>query len=239
MHEFIARHRDHIAGTLSGFDRLVFRGTLRKMAHVGGFKGYLWANDVLLKDFGAHAVAVSGQLKTASLAEATRLGRPVRYLSSSAASKETIAREIAARDRITDGLVCVLTCVEPCRTFDVYRNRATRQIDLVMRWRQCLFVYHYWMDPTLGFVNARIQTWLPFPVQVCINGREWLARQLDAAQIASVRQDNCFPWVADWRRAQDLLDAQLQTDWPPLLDRFAAALNPAHAAIVARHPVPY
>jgi hypothetical protein len=239
MHEFIARHQDHIAGTLSGFDRLVFRGTLRKIAHIGGFKGYLWANDVLLKDFGAHALAVSQQLKTASLAEAKRLGRPVQYVSSSATSKETMARDIAARDGITQGLVCVLTCVEPCRTFDVYRNRATRQIDLVMRWRQCLFLYQYWMDRQLGFLNARIQTWFPFPVQVCLNGREWLARQLDAANIAYVRQDNCFPWVADWARAQRLLDAQLHTDWQPALDRFAATLNPAHETLFQRHPVPY
>ena len=26
MHEFIAKHQDKIVGTLSGFDRLVFRG---------------------------------------------------------------------------------------------------------------------------------------------------------------------------------------------------------------------
>jgi hypothetical protein len=239
MEQFIARHRDHITGTLSGFDRLVFRGTLRKIAHVGGLKGYLWANDVLLKHFGAHALAVSHQLKTASLAEATRQRRPVRYLCSRTDSKEAIAREIATRDGITDGLVCVLTCVEPCWSFDVYRNRATHQLDLVARWRQCLFLYHYWVDRELGFLNARIQTWLPFPVQVCLNGREWLARQLDRAGIAFVRQDNCFPWIADWAEAQRLLDAQLHTAWPPLLDRIAAALNPAHATIVHQHPVPY
>lgn len=239
MHEFIARHHDHLAGTLSGFDRLVFRGTLRKIAHVGGLKGYLWANDVLLKDFGAHAERVTETLKAASLADAKRQGRPVRYLASSAVDKEAIAREIAARDGMTEGLVCVLKCVEPCWSFDVYRNRATRQLDLVARWRQCLFLYHYWIDRELGWLNARIQTWLPFPVQVCLNGREWLARQLDAAGIAYSRQDNCFPWIADWAQAQRLLDAQLHTAWRPLLDRIAAALNPAHARMLQQHPVPY
>lgn len=239
MYEFIARHHDHLTGTLSGFDRLVFRGTLRKIAHVGGFKGYLWGNDLLLKDFGAHALAVSQQLKAASLADAHRVGRPVQYVASSGTSKEDLARAIAVRDGITEGLVCVLTCVEPCRTFDVYRNRVTRQLDLVMRWRQCLFLYHYWIDRELGFLNARIQTWLPFPMQVCLNGREWLARQLSAAGVAFVRHDNCFPWVADWAHAQQLLDAQLHTDWRPLLDRIAAALNPVHATIFAHHPVSY
>jgi hypothetical protein len=34
MHEFIAKHEDKITGTLSGFDRLDFRGTLRSSAGV-------------------------------------------------------------------------------------------------------------------------------------------------------------------------------------------------------------
>lgn len=59
MHEFIAKHEDKITGTLSGFDRLVFRGTLRPIAHDEGMKRYLWANQVLLKDFGSHAERVS------------------------------------------------------------------------------------------------------------------------------------------------------------------------------------
>jgi uncharacterized protein (DUF924 family) len=54
MHEFIAKHHDKIAGILSGFDRLVFRGTLRSIAHDAGMQRYLWANRVLLKDFAAH-----------------------------------------------------------------------------------------------------------------------------------------------------------------------------------------
>jgi len=53
MHEFIARYQDKITGMLSGFDRLVLRGTLRSIAHREGMQRYLWANDVLLKDFGA------------------------------------------------------------------------------------------------------------------------------------------------------------------------------------------
>ena len=40
-----------------------------------------------------------------------------------------------------------------------------------------------------GFMNARIQTWFPFPVQICLNGREWLARQMEAAGLEYARQD--------------------------------------------------
>jgi hypothetical protein len=47
---------------LSGFDRLVFRGLLRKIAYAFGMEGYLWANQALLKDFGAHVNEVSGRV---------------------------------------------------------------------------------------------------------------------------------------------------------------------------------
>jgi hypothetical protein len=239
MHEFIAKHQDKITGTLSGFDRLVFRGTLRSIAYDQGMKRYLWANQVLLKDFGSHVEQVSRQLKQASQAEAESVGRPVKYLASSQVSKEDIAREMAAKQGIHEGLVCVLTCVEPCWSFEIYRNRETKKLDLVPRPRKCLFLYHYWMHPIFGFMNARIQSWFPFPIQICLNGREWLARQMDAAGLEYARQDNCFPWVADWGKAQRLLNRQLKANWPKLLDGIARQLNPAHGKIFRNYPVSY
>ncbi len=239
MHEFIARHRDHIVGVLSGFDRLVFRGTLRSMAHVDGMKRYLWANQVLLKDFGTHVDRVSQALKEASVAEATRLGRPVRYLRSSDLDKDAIARQLAAADRITEGLICVLTCVEPCWSFEIYRNRDTQKLELQPRQRKCLFLYQYQIHPRWGFMYARIQSWFPFPIQIGLNGREWLARQMDAAPLRYVRQDNCFPWIKDWEQAQRLMDRHVRTPWPTHLDRLATDLNPLHAAIFRQYPVHY
>ena len=61
MDKFTAKYADKIQGVLSGFDRLVFRGSLRKIAYVFGLKGYLWANQVLLKDFGGD---ITGSLAT-------------------------------------------------------------------------------------------------------------------------------------------------------------------------------
>jgi hypothetical protein len=239
MHEFIAKHQEQIAGTLSGFDRLVFRGTLRSIAYEEGMKRYLWANQVLLKDFGSHVERVSRRLKEGSLAEAESLGRPVKYLTSSQVSKEEIARGIAAKEGIRDGLVCVLSCVEPCWSFEIHRNREKKLLELEPRHRKCLFLYHYWMHPVFGFMNARIQSWFPFPVQICLNGREWLARQMDAAGLEYARQDNCFPWIADWAKAQRLMDRQLKATWPKLLDGVAKQLNPIHGEIFQKYPVSY
>ena len=239
MQEFIARHQQQVAGTLSGFDRVVFRGTLRNIAYVEGMRSYLSANQVLLKEFSQHVNGVSERLKKASLVEAQKSGRPVQYLTSAQVSKEGLARSIAERDAVKEGLICVLTCVEPCQTFDIYRNADAKKLELVSRERKCLFIYHYAIDPSFGFMNARIQTWFPFTVQVCINGREWLKRQMDRAGIEYVSAGNCFPWVEDWTRAQALLNDQLRTDWPAALGRISEQLDPVHERTFRNYPVNY
>ena len=239
MQKFIANHHGQIAGVLSGFDRLVFRGTLRSLAHTAGMSQYLASNNVLLTNFGSHVERVSSQLKTASVADALAADRPVRYLASSAVDKEKIAQQIAAKDAITAGLVCVLTCVEPCRTFEIYRDRATWQVRLQPRIRKCLFLYHYRIHPVFGWLNARIQTWFPFSIQICLNGRLWLAQQMNAQGLAYLRHDNCFPWIEDWPQAQRLLDQQLSVDWPSLLSEIARSLNPIHDQLFTAHPAAY
>src|ERR1700704_3913978 len=135
MTKFTLKYAASIVGALSGFDRLVFRGSLRKIAYPFGMEGYLWANQVPMTRFGAHVNEISGRVKEAALRCVQEAGRTVRYLQSSKDDKEAIARAIAREDKITEGLVCALTCVEPCWGFDVHRNRETKNLDLVQRSR--------------------------------------------------------------------------------------------------------
>jgi len=53
-----------------------------------------------------------------------------------------------------------------------------------------------------------VQSWFPFSVEVCLNGREWLARQMDAVGIDYQQGDNCFVWLSDPARAQELSNQQ-------------------------------
>jgi hypothetical protein len=239
VEQFVAKHADAVIGTLCGFDRLVLRGTLRMLAHRGGMMSYLSHVRVLLKDFGAHANALTRQLIDASTASAKRLGRPVKYLPSAAVNKEEIARGIVADDHIQRGLVCILSAVEPCMSYDVMRDGANKRIELEPRWRKCKFLYHYQVHPRFGFMHARIQTWFPFAIQVCINGREWLARSMDAAGLRYQRRDNCFTWLQDAERAQRMMDRQVHSDWPELLDAIARSVNPAHSTMFAGFPMDY
>jgi len=239
MNTFLHKVAPYVTGAVSGFDRLVFRGTLRRLFFVEGIMSYLAAKKVLLKDFGRHVEKVSGRIKEASKEMAARTSRPYLYLPCSLTSKEQTARDVHVKERITEGLVCILRSVEPCLSWELYRNSATKRLEPVIRHRKCLHLYHYYLDPLFGFMNARIQTWFPFNIQVCINGRMWLSRQMDQAGIAYQQSDNCFLWIEDSAKAQKLMDTQLQTNWPKMLQDIVHRLNPCHDEIFRDFPAHY
>ncbi len=54
---------------------------------------------------------------------------------------------------------------------------------------------------------------------------------MDAAGIAYQRRDNCFTWLEDTLKAQELMDQQLRASWPDLLNEIAFTINPAHGEI--------
>jgi hypothetical protein len=116
--------------------------------------------------------------------------------------------------------------VEPCRSFAVVPNREKQRLAVVNRLRACLHYYLYLIDPEFGWMQVRIQTWAPYPIQVSGNGREWLARQLDRAGIGYRRGDNKIIAVDDAAAVKALCDRFARTDWPPFLDRQAALVNP-------------
>jgi len=62
---------------------------------------------------------------------------------------------------------------------------------------------------------------------------------MDREGLEYVRQDNCFPWLANYERAQQLLETQLEVGWPELLQGVAEELNPLHQEIFAKFPAHY
>jgi hypothetical protein len=239
MPSFIQKYEPHVTGVLDGFDRLVFRGMLRLFAMEGGMLYCLHQLGVLLKDFGAWAEASTRQLKEASLEAARELDRPITYLASSQVSKEVVARAIAERDGIREGLIGVLTCVEPCRSYQVHRDAKAKKLVLQPWLRKGLCLYHYWMDRDFGLMHARVQSWLPYSIQVCLNGREWLARRLDREGIAYRKEDNAFPWIEDVARAQELFEELRRWPWEAFLEGIGARVNPAKGELFRACPVEY
>lgn len=226
MQGFLKRHEDRVVGVLSGFDRLLFRGTLRCLEYQDGVEAFLATHRVLIKDFGKFAEGLSHEVKEHAKAYAQERGRPLIYLPSTTTSKEDTARRIMKEDRIEEGLICVLSCVEPCMSFSVRGSRQTKQIELVRATRKCLFLYFYFLDREFGLFHVRLQTWLPMPMQVCLNGREYLACRMRRAGIGHEQRDNCFTRIDDLPRAQKMLSDLERRQWASFLSALARRLNP-------------
>ena len=129
MQQFIDKYREQINGVLTGFDRLVFRGSLRRLNYgrwdqglqslvAQGMEQYLWQNHVLFKDYLDHVKQVSRKVKQASVQPLVEQGLPVEFLRGPSADKEEIARAFAAERKLTGGLVCALSGVEPSPSFE-------------------------------------------------------------------------------------------------------------------------
>ena len=80
-------------------------------------------------------------------------------------------------------------------------------------------------------MHLRLQTWSRSTrSEICLNGREWLARQMDKAGLCYQRQDNTLRGERP-TKAQRLMDRQLQTDCLRTSKRLLNQDHPLHREI--------
>ena len=231
MDSFMSVHEEQVVGKLAMFDRMIFKGHLTALYKEGSFPAFLWRQGFGLKDFKQYVQWATLQVKSHAQRVAEKEQRPFIYLQkattkASGQSKEDLARSIAAQDGITAGLICVLSVVEPCSSFQVKPDRESQRLEVVVAPRKCLHYYFYFIDREFGFMHVRLQSWFPLQIQLYINGREWLARRLEESGIDYRRHENSLTSIADVARAQELCDRFARRKWPRLLTAFAKRVNP-------------
>jgi len=77
----------------------------------------------------------------------------------------------------------------------------------------------------------RVQSWFPFQVTVCLNGRLWLARQMDRAGLGYHQRDNAFVAIDDFARAQRLADAQARAPLVRAMEKLLRQCHPLAAEL--------
>jgi hypothetical protein len=81
-------------------------------------------------------------------------------------------------------------------------------------------------------MNVRLQTWLPYEIQISLNGREWLRRSLGSAGCGYMLDGNKFLHIDDYELAQNLLNEQAKTDFREVLDGFLPSVFPCMSEIL-------
>jgi hypothetical protein len=231
-------HADRVTGSLAMFDRMIFKGRLTGLYKKDGARYFLWTQGVALTDFTGYAKATTERIANNARKLVTDAGRPVisfdhvktRHF---AQRKDELAKSIAERDGITEGIICLISAVETCISFQVRRSHTTHTINLYRRERKCLHHYLYLIDPEFGFMHVRIQGWMPYDCQIYLNGREWLARQLDRRHLGYRRYDNALVRIDNLQVACQLCERFAHRAWVRVLNVFARLLNPILPAVRA------
>jgi len=222
VNQFTTKHQARITGTISCFDRLLFKGHL-PLGWADAMERFIGRQGLRIKDFGNFVNRSSDRIKQHAKDMAERAGRPYLYLDGPI-RKEDRVQAMLRRDPVIQGLVCILAAVEACQSFKLAYGEGRPRI--VPARRKCLCLYFYFLDREFGLMHVRIATWFPFPVQVCLNGHDWLARQMDRHGISYRQIDNAFVSIDDATRAQRMADRFVKRNWPRILSALARRVNP-------------
>jgi hypothetical protein len=226
---FLQKYNDRVTGVISCFDRMLFKGYL-PIGWADAMEALLYRQGLLIKDFGKFVEQQSERLKEHAEQLAKSNGRPFEYING-ALRKDEYAKQIADRDGITQGLICVLRILEPCQSFSMVPGE--KRPKLVNATRKCLCYYFYFVDRDFGLMHVRIQSWFPLVIQICLNGHEWLARKLDKHGIEYRREGNAFLWISDCQVAQKFADRMENTNWPRVFSAIARRVNPLLKDVLA------
>lgn len=221
-HAFCAKHQAQIAGVLSCFDRVIFRGYL-PLSYAQGMMGFLYRQKVLLKDFKDYAPQIAERVKAHVKGLVEKAGAPYRHLPTKEAMEEQARRLAAAKD-IREGIVCGFSQLETCRSFRFEYSKG--QPRLRPDFRRCLVLYVFVMHAVLGLIHVKIHTRFPLTMQVYVNGHDFLAKKLDGLGVGYALHDNAFTQLADGKAAQRCADRFVKQDRPKLLGQLARQFNP-------------
>ena len=222
MKDFIKKHENLITGSISVFDRIIFKGYL-PISYPESAEKFFTRRGMLLKEFKDFTKFQTERLRAQAQKLAEKAQRPYEYLNGYV-RKEEYVRKIAKRDGITEGLICVLARNEENHSFALrYGEKRPR---LKKNKPRCLTLYFYYFDRHFGFMHVRLSTWMPFPIQIYINGHDWLARQLTAKHIGFEQMENAFLSVDSCCKAQDIADRFPTLKWEKILHVFARRVNP-------------
>ena len=221
---FLRKFSSLIVCVLSCFDRVIFKGHL-SFSRASELERFV---DFILKirrvDFIKQcAPQYAERLVKHAQQFAEQFQRPYVYRRGKF-RKEQWATDLLREQPVKEGLVGVLCTMETCGTFQLVpdKNRPSfRPAQIPQR-----VLYYYFLDSDLGLIHVRLQTWVPFTIQVYVNGHDYVARQMARKQLGFVQRDNAFTQLDDPAQAQKMADKFARLNWPRLLKRYALLVNP-------------
>lgn len=215
------KYRAQIAGVLNCYDRVMLTGTLPQLCYADGMTAYLNTKHIRIFDYSQFAAPLRDQIRDRAEALATANGLQIEFVRQKNFRKEDRIQQILKKRGHHPGLVHIFSAMETCTSYKPWHDKKTHKTFLKYDTGKCLHYYFYFIDDELGLSFLRVPTWCPFRLQFYFNGHALLATLLKRRGIAFVLQDNAFVRIADFDRANQLVQHLRIDSLHQKLDRVA------------------
>jgi hypothetical protein len=201
---------EHVTLEIEGIDRLylnLYVPILQSPRGIGHFwinhRGYQFASSALMAPMTEAFVSSIQQFAKAEGIDMVRFKKRQR--------KDDVAQEYLARFRQEEGVLFIGKAQEKTRVVrtESRRNPNTDQRYpwLVMSTAMVNHYYFYCLDRDFGPLFIKLGSYFPYTGKVCLNGQEYLKRQLAQESIAYEPLDNGLFSCANSQRAQQICDS--------------------------------
>jgi len=225
------RYQDQIRGILSCYDRVLLQGNLEGLGYASGMTNYLYEQGIRIFDYKKLALSWRDQVRDNAERVAREAGVAIEHVRRKGTRKESLVHERLKARGDEPGLVCILSAMESCRSYQPWHEKKTGRTFLRSASGKCLHYYFYFMDEQFGLCFVRVPTWSPFRLQFYFNGHNWLAARLREAGLDYQMLDNAFITLDDFERAQELADGFPVLELQMTLARYARQVCPVAAEL--------
>lgn len=140
--------------------------------------------------------------------------------------KDDIAKGYHARFRKPQGVVFIGVAQEKAWAFKARAIKQAKHVHFHYS-RQSVCVTHYYfylLDPQFGPAFVKVSSYAPYAIKLCLNGHEWLKRQLKKAKIAFEALDNGILSCANPEALKALCERLKAEDIQSFFDRWLKIL---------------
>jgi len=205
--------KDHVVLELEGIDRMYLNGYVPSLQTGAGFAYFLQTqldcrvpSTFMIAPMSKEFVAAIERFVKAEGVDLVSFAKGER--------KDDVAQEYLARFQGEEGILFVGKAQEKANVFRTEKRTDSAGRKYPWLIRSTVMVNHYYfyiVDRDFGPLFIKFCSYFPYPAKLCINGNEWLKRQLKKRAIRYEPLDNGILSCQDPKRLQRIADCLDET----------------------------
>jgi len=198
--------KDHVTLELECLDRMYLNGYVPRLQYPGGFASFVQV-DMGLPVVSTSAVAPMSKGFVRQIEKFAQDGDIELLKFQRGTRKDDLAQEKLANFQGSEGVLFIGKAQEKASVFrtEVRRNKTGERYPWVVRGSAMPnHYYFYLLDEDFGPMFIKFCSYFPYGIKVCLNGHEWLQRQLAKEGLDYQRLDNGILSCSDEARMQEL-----------------------------------